>query len=150
MEEKAIRELLKLDEKADVLAAIKALQTKAEGTTIALAEHQAAVEEVTTLRLRLAERERDERVGKAIQSGKITPAMKPQMEKIAMSDPSGFDALVATLPVAVKLGELGTTDSHEAIELTEGERKAFKLVNGHEPSAEEAAALIKAKQQEVN
>jgi cation transport regulator ChaB len=145
MDEKVIREVLKLDEKADVLATIKALQTKAEGTTIALSEHQAAVEENRTLKLKLAERERDERVSRAIQSGKITPAMKPQMEKIAMSDPSGFDALVATLPVVVKLGEIGTPGNQpEEIHLTEEEMKvAEKLGLSKED-------LIKSKKQEGN
>jgi len=158
LDEKSIRELLKLDEKADVLATVKALKEKAESATTTLAEQAALSDENKALKTKLAEsdkviamKERDERVGNAINAGKITPAQKPWAEQYAMSDPKGFDAFVASAPKVVELGEKGKQGGDEpaTTNLSEGDIKAFKSINGREPSAEERINLSKTKLQEV-
>lgn len=134
--EKELREVLKLAEDADVIEAVKALKDKANAATpaagtVSLSEYETVKtdaaklsEKVTTLETKLAERDRDERVSKALSAGKITPAQKDWANSYAFSDPKGFDAFVAAAPVAVKLGELGSSgETGDAIELTEQEIK---------------------------
>lgn len=120
--EKELREILKLDEKADVLEAVKALVNKPEA--VSLAEYTATKNEVTKLQEAIALKERDERVGKAISAGKITPAQKEWADKYALSDPKGFDAFIASAPKVIDLGEKGTKGGEpEDAELTEAEIK---------------------------
>lgn len=122
--EKELRVMLGLDEKGDVLAAVKTLKEKAGAQAVSMVEQTALKEENTRLKTTLAERERDERVGKAIQVGKITPSQKDWANQYAMSDPAGFDAFVASAPVVVKLGEVGQQGGEpEDVQLTEAEIK---------------------------
>lgn len=124
LEDKAIRELLNLDEKADVLAAVTELKKKSEAQAVSLTEHQTLTEENKKLTLKLAERERDERVTMAINAGKITPAQKSWAETYAMSDPKGFDAFVAGAPKVIDLSEKGKEGGEpENVHLTETEIK---------------------------
>jgi hypothetical protein len=149
--EKEIRELLKLDEKADVLAIVKALVAKSEAQVVSLAEQTALSEKIKTIETKLAEsekviafKERDERVGKAISTGKITPAQKAWAEGYAMSDPKGFDAFVAAAPKVVDLSEKGSqANNPEDVKLTEADTQiAGKLGVTTED-------LIKTRKQEV-
>lgn len=132
--EKQLRELLGLDEKADVLETVKSLKSKSETQTVSLAEHQTLTEKVKTLETRLTEsqqtialKDRDERVRKAMEAGKVVPAQKEWADAYALSDPSGFDKFVATSPKVVEFGERGG-ESTPATELTETEKKVAKIL----------------------
>ena len=59
--------------------------------------------------MKLAEKNRDERVSKAMSgpNPKITPAQKEWAEKYAMTDPVGFDTFVKIAPVVIQFGEIG-------------------------------------------
>jgi len=118
--EKELRELLKTDETTDILEVVRKLVAEKEEKVVSLVEYEATEKKVTALETKLAERERDERVTKAINSGKITPAQKEWADKYAMSDPSGFDLFIEKQPVVVQLGEIGSS-SNEAVGLTEAE-----------------------------
>ena len=142
--EKEIRALLELDEKADILATVKALKEKAEAKAevVSLVEHQATESKVKVLETKLAERERDERVSKAISAGKLTPAQSklPVMLTLAEKDPSGFQAFVDAQPVVVKFGELGAEGGNpDEVTLTEAE------ISLGEKLGVSKEALIKAK-----
>lgn len=50
----------------------------------------------------------DRELEAAVQAGKVTPAQRPQFEKMALSDLAGFRELVKTLPVQVDLAARGT------------------------------------------
>ena len=118
--EKELRELLKTDETTDILEVVRKLVEEKEEKVVSLVEYEATEKKVTALETKLAERERDERVTKAINSGKITPAQKEWADKYAMSDPSGFDSFIEKQPVVVQLGEIGSS-ANEAVGLTEAE-----------------------------
>ena len=118
--EKELRELLKTDETTDILEVVRKLVEEKEEKVVSLVEYEATEKKVTALETKLAERERDERVTKAINSGKITPAQKEWADKYAMSDPSGFDSFIEKQPVVVQLGEIGSS-GNEAVGLTEAE-----------------------------
>ena len=118
--EKELRELLKTDETTDILEVVRKLVAEKEEKVVSLVEYEATEKKVTALETKLAERERDERVTKAINSGKITPAQKEWADKYAMSDPSGFDSFIEKQPVVVQLGEIGSS-GNEAVGLTEAE-----------------------------
>jgi len=118
--EKELRELLKTDETTDILEVVRKLVEEKEERVVSLVEYEATEKKVTALETKLAERERDERVTKAINSGKITPAQKEWADKYAMSDPSGFDSFIEKQPVVVQLGEIGSS-GNEAVGLTEAE-----------------------------
>jgi hypothetical protein len=139
--ESEIRKILKLDEKADVLEAVKALVNKPE--TVSLEEYTATKNQVTKLQETIALKERDERVSKAISDGKITPAQKEWADGYALSDPKGFDAFVASAPKVIELGEKGTGSEGPADNLTEAEIKLGEKMGI--PKEE----LVKAKTQEV-
>ena len=118
--EKELRELLKTDETTDILEVVRKLVAEKEEKVVSLVEYEATEKKVTALETKLAERERDERVTKAINSGKITPAQKEWADKYAMSDPSGFDSFIEKQPVVVQFGEIGSS-GNEAVGLTEAE-----------------------------
>jgi cation transport regulator ChaB len=123
--ETELRKVLGIDEKADILATVKALKEKAEvkqPETVSLAEYTATKEEVKRLTTALAERDRDKAVADAIAAGKITPAQKAWADTYAMSDPKGFGTFVAAQPVIVNLGEKGH-DGGGDVQLTETEIK---------------------------
>ena len=146
-----IRKLLGLDEKADVLEAVKALKSKSEGTT-KLAEVEDLKGKVATLETKLSEsaktlalKERDERVSKAVSSGKVLPAQKPWADEYALKDPAGFDAFVTGAPVVIKLGELGTQGGKpEDVQLTESEIKVAEEMGVSKET------LIKSKKEVTN
>ncbi len=120
--EKELRELLGLDEKADVLATVKALKEKAEATVVSLAERQATEGKVKELTTKLAERERDERVSKAIHDGKLAPAQKAWADTYALADPTGFEAFIVAAPKVVEFGEKGAEGGKpDEVVLTESE-----------------------------
>jgi hypothetical protein len=53
----------------------------------------------------------DRELEAAVQAGKITPAQRPQFEKLALSDLPAFRELAKTLPVQVRQGEMGVGGS---------------------------------------
>ena len=140
--EKELRELLKTDETTDILEVVRKLVEEKEEKVVSLVEYEATEKKVTALETKLAERERDERVTKAINSGKITPAQKEWADKYAMSDPSGFDSFIEKQPVVVQLGEIGSS-GNEAVGLTEAE------ISLGEKLGVSKEALIAAKKEEA-
>ena len=141
--EKELRELLKTDETTDILEVVRKLVEEKEEKVVSLVEYEATEKKVTALETKLAERERDERVTKAINSGKITPAQKEWADKYAMSDPSGFDSFIEKQPVVVQLSEIGSS-GNEAVGLTEAE------ISLGEKLGVSKEALIAAKKEEKN
>jgi len=141
--EKELRELLKTDETTDILEVVRKLVAEKEEKVVSLVEYEATEKKVTALETKLAERERDERVTKAINSGKITPAQKEWADKYAMSDPSGFDSFIEKQPVVVQLSEIGSS-GNEAVGLTEAE------ISLGEKLGVSKEALIAAKKEEKN
>ncbi len=49
----------------------------------------------------------DRELDAAVAAGKVTPAQRPQFEKLALTDLAGFRTLVETMPVQVELSERG-------------------------------------------
>ncbi len=62
--------------------------------------------EVAALKRKLAERERDDLVDGALESGKITPAQREWAENYALRDPEGFRLFVTKAPQVVPLAEI--------------------------------------------
>ena len=126
--EEQIRTLLKLDEEADVLAAVKMIR---DNQTVTLSERDALkvqLGELTAerddLRLKLNEAARDALVAKYEQEGKLTPAMRDGWaSEMALSEPERFERLMETLPVVVDLTERGSDKGTDAggAKLTEAE-----------------------------
>lgn len=97
-----ILSLLGLDEAAkteDVTATIMALKTS--GADV----------QVLALKQRLDQREADDAVKNALETGKITAAQTEWAKGYALKDPSGFKAFVDKAPVAVPLGKTETVES---------------------------------------
>lgn len=95
------------DEDEDaILAKIKALGDKSGKAGDAQAELVALKKDHEDLKTKWKERDRDERVDRAIAAGKITPAQKDWALEYALKDPEGFDGFVAKQPVVVPLEEL--------------------------------------------
>lgn len=97
-----ILSLLGLDEAAkteDVTATIMALKTSG------------ADAQVLALKQRLDQREADDAVKNALETGKITAAQTEWAKGYALKDPSGFKAFVDKAPVAVLLGKTETVES---------------------------------------
>ncbi len=120
--DKELRELLGIDEKADILATVKALKEKPEA--VSLVEHQATESRVKALETQLAERKRDELITKAINGGKLTPAQAklPVVLSLAEKDPAGFQAFVEAQPRVVAMGEKGIEgNALDEVQLTETE-----------------------------
>lgn len=126
--EEQIRALLKLDENADVLAAVKALR---DNRTIVLEERdtlQVRLAEVSAerddLKRQLREASRDALLAKYEQEGKLTPAMREAWAaEMALNEPERFAKLMDTLPVVVDLTERGSDGGVNAgdVKLTEAE-----------------------------
>jgi hypothetical protein len=122
--EEELRKVLGLDEKADVIGAVTALKAKADSADVKLTEGEQLKEQVAKLTEAIALKERDERVSKAINTGKILPAQKTWADGYAYKDPQGFDAFVESAPKAVELGEKGIQGNEsEEVTLTESEKK---------------------------
>lgn len=94
---KEVLELLDLKEDAG-LAEVK-------GRVIALKNPSGyvRVEEFKALQDKLAQRERDELVARALAEGKITPAQKEWAEQYALKDQEGFKAFLEQAPQVVPL-----------------------------------------------
>lgn len=74
-------------------------------------------EEYNNLKKRLDDKDRDDLVQLAINSGKITPAQKAWAEETALKDPAGFRAFINSAPVVVPLDQLnlGSGEKKKAI-----------------------------------
>jgi len=96
-EAKEIRGALDLKEessKSEVIASIHALRQRPDATV---------VQEIASLKARIAERDRDDLVAAALKEGKITPAQKEWAEKYALADAEGFRLFVAKAPQVVPI-----------------------------------------------
>jgi cation transport regulator ChaB/phage I-like protein len=136
-EEAMLEELRKLyglaedaPESEVIAAATKSKQdAEAKGQTVSLAEHEVTKGQVTTLQERIDLKERDDRISKAIQAGKLAPAQKESAEKWAMEDPQGFDSFIEAQPAVVKLDEVGgDLQPGDIGELSENEQKVANEV----------------------
>jgi len=146
--DKELRELLGLDENADVLEAVKGMKEKAESkeAEVSLAEHEDVKGKVAKLEQTLAERDRDTVVANAIHAGKVTPAQKEWADKYALADPEGFVTFVEAQPVVVDLTEKGGGNDGEDVQLTEAE---LRMAETMRVSKEDLIAAKKA-ELEVN
>lgn len=97
-----ILSLLGLDKSAkteDVTASIMALKSSGSDA------------QVLALKKRLDQKEADEVVKGALETGKITAAQTEWAKEYALKDPTGFKAFVDKAPVAVPLGKTQTVES---------------------------------------
>ena len=102
-----ILKLLELDENAkteDVAASIMALKAGAPDTQA----------ELLALKQRMAERDADEEVQKALKAGKITAAQSEWAKSYALKDMEGFKGFVDKAPVVVPQGKLDLKDAPAA------------------------------------
>ena len=144
--EQQLRQLLGLDEKTDVLEAVKALK---DNRTVVLSERDTLTARLTEvsaerdeLRLKLNEASRDALLAKYEGEGKLTPAMRDAWAaEMALTDPERFTALMDTLPVVVDLTERGSDNCADSgdTKLTEAEISLGKQLGISE------ADLLKAK-----
>jgi len=142
---------LKADAKeADVIAAVKALITKADGAEKVVAntaviealelkadagqseivatihalkqtvKTAAPASELAALKDRLAKRDADDLVAAALKAGKITPAQKEWADAYALKDPAGFQVFVEKAAVVVPLK--GAPAEKTGAETTEAEQ----------------------------
>lgn len=144
MDEKAIRELLGLDEEADISAAIRGLQTTVVAQKAVIETDTAKAEAAETAKLRndladarrrliieesenarkiatiedSARRDRVEaRVEKAIGREGKPPRMRDQLLEYGLSVPADkFDEFIATIP-SIDMTERGVATGHELAEL---------------------------------
>ena len=96
---------LKADAKTeDVAASIMALKAGAPDTQA----------ELLALKQRMAERDADEEVQKALKAGKITAAQSEWAKSYALKDMEGFKGFVDKAPVVVPQGKLDLKDAPAA------------------------------------
>lgn len=96
---------LKADAKTeDVAASIMALKAGAPDTQA----------ELLALKQRMAERDADEEVQKALKTGKITAAQSEWAKSYALKDMEGFKGFVDKAPVVVPQGKLDLKDAPAA------------------------------------
>ena len=126
--EQQLRQLLGLDEKTDVLEAVKALK---DNRTVVLSERDTLTARLTEvsaerddLKRQLGEASRDALLAKYEQEGKLTPAMREAWAaEMALNEPERFATLMDTLPVVVDLTERGSDNGADTgdTKLTEAE-----------------------------
>lgn len=107
-EASAVREALKLDNKADATAVIAAASAIAAGTQepdpkkyVPMSAFTEISDRVAALQKNEQTRSAEEAVSNAVKSRKISPAMKNWALSYASSDLTGFQKYVATAPVIV-------------------------------------------------
>ncbi len=139
--EKQIRELLGLDDKADVLAVLKDMKSKMDTMTQAQTASETNAQQLTQ-RAEKAEKDLAEANGKllahdvqvdvdqALKDGHILPKQVEWAKSFRAKDPAGFKTFLASAP---KIGPDGTIKGAEvndgdAIKLTEAEEKTGKLL----------------------
>ncbi len=114
LDEKRIRELLGIDDKADIMAALTALVTDAKAAKTAKDQADAA---------RIA-KEVDADVKDALDKHLILPKQEAWAKSMRAKDPEGFKAFVATAqPVGPEMGNKGKETAAEAATLTATEEK---------------------------
>ncbi len=126
--EQQLRQLLGLDEKTDVLEAVKALK---DNRTVVLSERDTLKVKLTEvsaerddLKRQLGEASRDALLARYEGEGKLTPAMREAWAaEMALNEPERFSKLMGTLPVVVDLTERGSDGGANAgdAKLTEAE-----------------------------
>lgn len=126
--EQQLRQLLGLDEKTDVLEAVKALK---DNRTVVLSERDTLTARLTEvsaerddLKRQLGEASRDALLAKYEGEGKLTPAMRDGWAaEMALNEPERFAKLMDTLPVVVDLTERGSDNGADTgdTKLTEAE-----------------------------
>lgn len=81
-------------------------QSEVTASILALKQTPDLRQEVATLKAKLAERDRDDLVAKAVLEGKITAAQREWAEAYALRDPDGFKIFVAKAPQVVPVDDL--------------------------------------------
>lgn len=81
--------------KSEVVATVHALRQRPETSVL---------QEIASLKERLAVRDRDDLVAAALKDGKISPAQREWADAYALRDPEGFRLFTAKAPVVVPLG----------------------------------------------
>ena len=99
--------LLNLDSKATTAEVAAKILSLGTGNTNVEAE-------LMQLKQNIAEKEANEIVGKALDSGKITPAQEEWARTYALNDKKGFEAFVEKAPVVVPYGRMNLKDAPEA------------------------------------
>lgn len=107
MEDQDIRNLLSLEDGADVRVAL--LQMRA--SHVSLSDHQAQLSqrdtEIAELRHQVNGRDASERVEKLITSGRLVPKLREWGQALCLSDPSSFEHLEQNAPVVLNMTETG-------------------------------------------
>ncbi len=68
-------------------------------------------------------------VAEAVRTGRITPAQRPSMERIALNDVASFRELLGTMPQQVNLSEIGHSGGGEGVGPRTALRRAEKALN---------------------
>lgn len=125
MDEKKLREILKIGEGDDVLEAVKTLKADVEDNATKLTELQAKLDSVETVTAKAETKLKEEEAGKqaqeALNAGKITPKQVEWATAYALRDSDGFKGFVET---AEKVGpelKVKGAEGDETIQLTDKE-----------------------------
>jgi len=133
--EKQIRELLGLDDKADVLAYIKDMKSKVDATATAKTASETQTQELTQRATKaetdlaaangkLLAHDVQVDVDKALKDGHILPKQAEWAKSMRAKDPDGFKAFLASAPKIGPDGAIKGVESNEdAVQLTETETK---------------------------
>ena len=118
--EEALRTLLGLDAEADVVEAVKALNTKIKELEAQLKETSNSAnntadlqKELLSLKNTLALRDAETDVDAAIKDGKIAPACRAEFLSFRLSQPAEFAKAITAMPAIVDLSERGSDGKGE-------------------------------------
>ncbi|HEX7128295.1 MAG TPA: phage protease [Thermodesulfobacteriota bacterium] len=89
---------------AELVTAIQAKATPDPAKFVPIAQHQAVATQLAELQKTVTEEKATAAVEKAIQAGKLVPAMKEWGLELYRKDPKAFDAYVEKAPVVVQAG----------------------------------------------
>lgn len=99
-------------------------------------------EDFKTLQDKLAKRDADEVVAKAVAEGKITPDMKEWADDYAMNDLAGFKTFIAKAPVVIPTKKLPSGDRQETLTtLSDSVMTVAKLMDVDEVDLKEFGGL---------
>ncbi|MDH5543002.1 MAG: phage protease [Nitrospinota bacterium] len=115
-----LKATLDMPEEAGEEEVLEAAKTAIESTGGTIEETASTIEELARLREELTsmkEKELKEKIGSAIESGKILPAQKEWAYSYASSDPEGFSRFLANSRSIVRMGEIvSAKNSGSAVE----------------------------------
>ena len=153
-DEKELRTLLGIEESDDLIAALKKLKEKGDGSGNGSGDSDDLKnmrkelkdnrERIVTLETDQAKDAAATRVSKAIELKKLLPAQREVALKMALDDPKGFDTFIGSQPDLVETGERGSDgDTSEIgdLEPTAAQREAAEQMGVWSP--EQRVLLIK-------